>query len=59
MTSFSERNSVTLAYAPTSSKLGKLIDIVLLPYLQYFNKLCNDNMQMNSKFSTFLIKGHL
>ena len=43
MTSFSERNSVTLAYAPTSSKLGKLIDIVLMPYLQYFNKLCNDN----------------
>ena len=43
MTSFSERNSVTLAYAPTSSKLGKLIEIVLMPYLQYFNKLCNDN----------------
>ena len=59
MTSFSEKNTVTLSYAPTSSKLGKLIDIVLIPYLQYFNKLCNDNMQMNSKFSTFLIKGHL
>ena len=59
MTSFSEKNTVTLSYAPTSSKLGKLIDIVLIPYLQYFNKLCNDNMQMNSKFSTLLINSHL
>ena len=59
MTSFSERNIVTLANGPTSSKLGRLIDIVLIPYLQYFNKLYNDNMQMNSKFSALLIDSQL